>query len=352
MLEMNYQKAVRLFCSTIMRSNRVMAALILSMFASTAVSAPPSGGSTSFDIRAVSLNVLAPVWAIPADYPTQQLCTPYVSGTGLTNYLDKNWRRTKVSNFFKYQVPNADFYTLQETQQSENPLLAAIFDSRKYWYATAYHDISYWSNYFNSSVTGEPNQQSGVAMAVSKQKYSACNFNDVSLTTGNHALVGVCTHTNGKKVRIVSVHFDSDQGGRRGKETNALMDYLNAMGGGPYIDIIAGDFNADTDSGVLKSRMIDQEGFVDVLTATGLGGKPTHPWGTGYYGNQLYSAIDHVVARGANVSPKSSDIHDADLYVTYPATTQSNEVPRQCSTFDYLGTDHFAVEGTIRVQLP
>jgi hypothetical protein len=154
---------------------------------------------------------------------------------------------------------------------------------------------------------------------------------------------------------MVSTHFDSDSGGNRAKESDELVKLLDMA---PFHNAHVCRSSAsarrlqrrDTDTGGLKSRLVDQAGFKDVLRDTGNGGKITHPWSNTYNSNSMWGAIDHIMARGAAaaaVASVSSKVHDGGLFVQYPDGVASNEVPRICSNFDKKGADHFAVEGVI-----
>jgi hypothetical protein len=141
-------------------------------------------------------------------------------------------------------------------------------------------------------------------------------------------------------------------GGRRGGEASALADLLAADNAHPrYVDFVLGDFNADTDSGVIKSRLTDA-GYVEVLKAVGAAGQ-THPWTSSYYRNSEYGDIDHLMVHADASTPTSGVIYSNNLYTLYPAINGqqgiTNENTRICLNLLYTGTDHFPVAGTVLV---
>jgi len=282
----------------------------------------------------VAFNVLAPCWASPAYYPVQ--CTAN---------LDATSRRSLVIQTLK-AIPDVDFYALQETQIDENPHLELGL-GKGYTYFSVYHDDDYWKNWITSN---PPFVRNGVALAVNNRKYDSCEFSALPLGTGNRAAVAICRHRDlNRLVRIASVHFDSDYGGRRGKEAKALINWFTVPGGN-YIDIIAGDFNADTDSGVIQERIM-AAGFKDVLREVGID-ENTHPWTTSYNGNSMWGNIDHVTARGAGISSVAGQVYNNNLWKLYPVLSgkgEPNESNRICANPEIMGSDHFPVQGTIGV---
>jgi hypothetical protein len=111
---------------------------------------------------------------------------------------------------------------------------------------------------------------------------------------------------------------------------------------------VAGDFNTDTDGGVVKSRLLDRPGFVDVHKALGVA-LPTHPWTSSYNSNSMWGIIDHVVARGRSVTPAAAATYDLSVWLAFPVLSgqDANEPPRICATMQGNGADHFAVAGSV-----
>jgi endonuclease/exonuclease/phosphatase family metal-dependent hydrolase len=294
---------------------------------------PSSAVEGDVRIKTVAFNVLAPCWASPTYYPS-----PCAAA------LDADTRRASVLRTLR-ALPDVDAYALQETQIDENPLLAAGL-GRDYTYFAAYHDDTYWSSWITPAPAFARN---GVALAINNKTFDNCTFTDLPLGTGNHAAVAVCRHKALRRlVRIASVHLDSDYGGRRGKEARALAAWFS--GGTNAIDLIAGDLNADTDTGVVQQR-ITAAGFTDVLRAVGVD-ENTHPWTSSYNGNSMFGNIDHVMARGKGVRATGGQVHTNDLWTIHPVlggSGEPNESQRICANLQLTGSDHFPVDGTITV---
>ena len=290
--------------------------------------------ASAVEIKTVAFNVLAPCWASPDYYPEQ--CTAS---------LDATSRRSLVIQTL-VNIPDVDFYALQETQIDENPHLELGL-GRGYTYFSVYHDDDYWEKWITSN---PPFVRNGVAVAVNNRKYDSCEFSAVPLGTGNRAAVAICRHRElNQFVCIASVHFDSNYGGRRGKESKALAAWFTASGGN-YVDIIAGDFNADTDSGVIQERIM-AAGFKDVLREVGID-ENTHPWTTSYNGNSMWGNIDHVMTRGTGIRFVAGQVYNNNLWTLYPVLVgkdEPNEPNLICANLEKTGSDHFPLHGTIHV---
>lgn len=314
---------------TTTRGIATLLALSLFTVAQAVPAAPP------VMIRTVTYNVLAPSWASPSYYPP--MC--------VADLAPDRRRAAVIQNLQLFK--EVDFFALQETQAGENELLAAGLGVGFNYYAT-YHDDTYWASWITQD---PPFVRNGVAIAVNKAKYDNCSFRDVALGTGNRAAIATCRNKAlNRSVRFTSTHLDSDYGGRRGKEAKALGDWYGASAGN-VIDIIAGDFNSDTNSGVVQQRIINR-GFTDVLRAVGIA-ENTHPYTVSYNANSNYGNIDHVVARGAGVVPHSGWVYSNGLWALYPPLNgngEPNESLRICDNLYITGTDHFPVEGVVSVQ--
>lgn len=293
--------------------------------------------ASAVNVTVYAMNILAPCWAAPSYYPAT-----------CANLLDTSSRRGAILYFANNNKNKADFLTFQETQESENEWLRGQLGNQWYYFA-AYHDDTYWASWITEN---PPFERNGVSIAVPKSKYDSCSFMDLPLGTGNHVAIAICRNilTN-KMLRVASVHLDSDYGGRRKKESKSLRAWFGDEPG-VYKDIIAGDFNAATDSGVIQSDLINGARFVDVLTTTG-NPQQTHPYTTSYNSNGMWGPIDHVISRGLNVVPVESKIYDSGLWVTYPtgtgANSDPNEEPRICANLHLIGTDHFYISGKVEI---
>lgn len=282
------------------------------------------------------MNVLAPCWTAPKYYPPS--CWSSYNAT----------RRLSLKIAFLTQnITGADAYALAETQLDENAAIAAALQKKGYKYFSAYHNDAYWSKWITDD---PPFKRNGVSIAVKTKTFDTCQFHDVPLSDdGNHAAIAVCRHKAfNQTVRIASVHFDSDTGGRRGKETEGLRNWLGPSSSA--IDIVAGDFNQDTDTGVVQQSIMSQ-GFFNVLRSANASDQ-THPWGANYYKNSMYGIIDHVIARGSGIRAVEGHVYNMGLWQRYPllgGTGQPNEDNRICACVEENGSDHFAIHGVLLV---
>lgn len=285
-------------------------------------------------IRITAFNVLAPSWAAPSSYAPE--ITP----------LLRPWqtRLNKTMNYVVNNMLDADFLTFQETEVTINSYISERL-GMKYEYISVFHDDSYWGSYIR---VDPPFARNGVSIAVNKEKYDQCVYTDLALETGNHCIIATCRNKLlNRWIRVASVHFDSDTGGNRGKESKNLVKYLD---GEHNLTIISGDFNADTDQGVIKQRVTDA-GFEDVFKTLGNNNR-THPFSKSYYGNDIYGKLDHIVVRGQSYTPTNCKVHDNDLFVLFPNTQQlaePNETPRVFANMQLVGSDHFPIEATLLV---
>jgi len=298
------------------------------------------GGGSSANVKIAAFNVLAPCWASPSYYPTT--CAPLLAP----------WqtRINRCTTFVKKTFLDVDVITFQETEATINPTLAAALGNGFQVYH-AFHDDDYWSKWVT---TDPPFARNGVSIGVSKTKYDQMSFKDIALGTGCHAGVVTCRHiTVNRWFRFVSCHFDSDSGGRRGKEAQTLVETLDADKTRPYVDVIAGDLNADSKVGVIKSRITDN-GFLDVLRAMGIE-ENTSPYSTSSNGNSMWGNIDHIMVRGERFNAVAAKIHSFNLWTTFPVLGGQpgieNENLRITKNMELTGSDHFAVEGVFSVSL-
>lgn len=294
---------------------------------------------TSTTIRIGSFNVLAPSWAANSSYAEE------------VSYLLTPWeaRLNRSMNYVTSSLVNdTDFLAFQETEITINGYIANRLNVSVFEYVSVFHDDDYWGSYIKID---PPFNRNGVSIAVNKMKYSNCSYTDLALGTGNHALVALCYNKIlSRWIRVVSVHFDSDTGGNRGKESKAVVDYIDNNMISGALNIIAGDYNADTDQGVIKQRITDA-GFIDVFKVLG-DNNHTHPFSTSYYNNNIYGLLDHITVRGQAFDVKSVKVHNNDLFTIYPDLSQRgepNETPRVVSNMQLVGSDHFPIEAILEV---
>ncbi len=270
------------------------------------------------EIDVISFNVLAPCWASPTHY------TPAVAP-----YLDRVSRRQHIIDFLNSVADKADIIALQETTQVEfNYFKQAL--AAKFFAFQVYHDSQYWSSWITPDVPWEPN---GVAIFIKKSSFTNVSFRDLALTQdGNHAAYfeGIQQRT-GMTVRAASVHLDNDSAANRPRELKSLMGVMKLDT--TSRDIIAGDFNYDTQSGALKNILLKNR-FSDALFALHHD-EPTHPFDVD--GGRNSEILDHVVIR--NLIPLAGHVFNFNLWKRYP----HDENSRVIENLKISGSDHFPI---------
>jgi len=285
-------------------------------------------------VKVLAFNVLAPSWADASLYPST-----------CSNLLPEPARTQRTASWItSNNLLGYDAFAFQETESLTNGALKAAL-GKSFSFFQVNHADSYWASYI--TVT-PPFASNGVAIAVNQNKYDHCVYVDKPISdSGNHAAIAICHHkVLNRWFRFASVHLDSDYGGRRGKEANGLGDYLAAENThSNYVDVIAGDFNADTDSGVLNQRFTTN-GFTDLGHALG-STAATHPWSSSYNRNSQWAILDHVIVKGTGTAAAAYNVFSSNLYTLYPGS--ANENTRICLNLDYTGADHFPVSGSFTV---
>jgi len=212
--------------------------------------------------------------------------------------------------------------------------------SEEFQYFSVYHDDDYWAKYVTHD---RPYCRNGVAIALRKSAFDHATFVDFELGTGNHAAVAVCRHiATDKWFRIVSVHFELDDMSVRDQEVRAVASYLRpGTQHGIYIDVIAGDFNSDLDD-VMRAEFIDR-GFIDAHIEVN-NAMATHPEMIGD------DVIDHILVRGKATETVEARTHSGDIMTSHPLNSDEHRAERLCRCLEFNGSDHFAIEATIRVE--
>ena len=298
-------------------------ALLMTFAISGAHAAPPVNDT----LKVVSFNILAPCWADPTLYP---------AGAGV--YLDRTYRQGKIINYLKSRS-TADIITLQEVNTPEfNAINNAL--KKNYVGFQSFHSPTYWSQWITVNPPWEPN---GNAVFLKKSKFTNIVFSDVALsTTGNHASLVTAKHTaTNKNIRAVSLHLDSDRPQNRDREFKALLALMPPLAN--TTDIVAGDFNIDINNTGLQND-VTSAGFTNVLGSLGID-EPTSPYSSTYYGHTPFGALDFILARKA--TPIDGAIISNGLYITFP-DLQDDEA-RIIEHMKITGSDHFAVEGTVKI---
>jgi endonuclease/exonuclease/phosphatase family metal-dependent hydrolase len=113
-------------------------------------------------------------------------------------------------------------------------------------------------------------------------------FSDLALGTGNHTafLEGV-HNTSGRRLRIASLHLDSDRNNDRLRELRTVVAAAPVAAGA--VDVLCGDFNEDSVVGS-ASGLLARNHYLDVLAALG-NREPTHPWSTTYYMSARWAVV-------------------------------------------------------------
>ena len=279
----------------------------------------PAGAPT---LRVVDFNVLAPVWASPVWYPE-----------GMDpSLLDTVYRRALITSFLSSRAATTDVFCLQEVQESELPFFLAALGPR-FVGAISHNDPDWWENWLVLEIPWAPN---GTAVIVKRSSLSG-RFEDLAISDdGNHALLFEGTYRpTGARMRVASVHLDSDSESNRVREARSLLEQMPEDAAAT--DIACGDMNQDTERGSL-SNLLGSAHFVNVLAALG-NREPTHPWSTTYYASDKWAILDHVLVRHG--VPLGGDVLDFGVW------SITDQVARIEANFRNTGSDHFPLEASI-----
>jgi endonuclease/exonuclease/phosphatase family metal-dependent hydrolase len=283
-------------------------------------------------VKIGSFNILAPSWASPSYYPA------HAHG----HLFPSEKRIDRVIHFLLTHVRNADVLALQETEQDLERRISQLL-ADKYEFHSAYHDDTYWAKWITSDRAFRRN---GVAIALKKGVFDHVTPVDLSLGTGNHALVLIAHHVAlDQWFRIISVHFELDDIKIRKNEVEALSNYLRpGSSSNIYIDVVAGDFNSDIDSDEFLCYLMDH-GFRDVHRVLDEA-SATHPEKLGD------DVIDHILVRGNHVEPISASVHSGDIMDIHPERTEDHKDQRLARCLEFNGSDHFAIDATLFISSP
>lgn len=284
-----------------------------------------TGARKSNSIRVMSFNILAPCWASSVYYPE--------STAPLLNRLI---RRQTIIDLLKNNQSTVDVFALQEVSQIEfNYIKEAL--SLTHIGFQANHSPAYWLNWITSDIPWELN---GNAIFVKRDRFSTVSFEDFPASgSGNHAALftGTIKNADGRTVRIASVHLDSDHAYNRKNEMSAVLTKWLPLNNST--DIIAGDFNTETDATNIQSDL-KKAGYFDLLEILGKA-EQTHPWTSKYYGADNWGIIDHIVSRGS--TPVDGSVMNFNLFNLYP----NDEEMRINRNLQLSGSDHFPITGTM-----
>jgi endonuclease/exonuclease/phosphatase family metal-dependent hydrolase len=303
-------------------------------------------------VNIVTFNMLAPVFAHPSDYPEGS--GPLLDTAARGPVLRGMVAGLAANLFQDRRFLQADVIALQEVQPET---LAALFEfgglpPSDWLYFHVAHREDYWSSYYTTDrdeleeAPWTANFRGhGNALLIRRAAFDVPAGYPFTATLntddGNRSPV-FAGSIGGRPVRISSVHFDSDVAGRRRSEMLSHFAQLPPVAG--TVDIVAGDFNTDTDTGNTQDE-VRRAGFVNGLFRVG-GKDSTQPYSTQYYASSNWVSLDHVLVRGA--TPLEGRIHSNGLFQRFPRKATSgqrdeNEDARVLAALGEIGADHFPV---------
>lgn len=278
-------------------------------------------------LSVLSLNILAPNFALPKYYPP-----------GMSNVLDHDYRRQATTRFLLNIKEMYDILAFQEVthgQQAQScgctydeyTHLKELLDDE--FFSMFYsHDKHYWNDYGGYVPNGN-------ALFFRRSTFSEPEWSDIPLHTGNHAILGEVTHLpTMRKLRVLNIHLDSEyEANRRRELSNALR---NIQPNTEYIDIITGDFNMES-----------SDSCYDLIRQTGFRGFDHK---TPTFSFMMDRPIDHIVYRdlcGCNIIPIMSKckVLDAGLWDKFPRLDIIDIFAgaRLKACIDLYGSDHIPV---------
>lgn len=292
-------------------------------------------------LKVVSFNILADCWAHPKWYDGNFL-----------DQLSTEYRYPRVRKLIAAfaEEQGVDLFLLQETQPAQVEDLFAIGGLKKNdWHVYHVpHDQDYWKSWWitdPAEIELAPwtanHLDHGVSILAKKSSFTDVAFSKILCSTGNHQAKLSATW-NGKKLYFISIHYDSDSATNRQKELEVTLSFV----GDCDSCLIGGDFNIDTNSANLRSRIVANN-FLDAFYELKIS-EPTHPFSTQYYRSFNWSTIDHFLVR--NFVPQlPSYVADGDLFERFPVKPPpQDEKGRIQANFDQSGSDHFPIFLTIQ----
>lgn len=286
----------------------------------------------------LSFNILAPHFASPSYYPP-----------GMDKPLAQCYRRRATRRFLSQIKQSCDILAFQEVThgtKSPDPLpgcklspvsfdeysdLIELLDDT--FTGMFYpHDPNYWSEYG----TYVPN---GNALFFRRDVFSDPVWTNISLKTGNHAVLGEVTHLcSGQKFRVLNIHLDSESDKRRHCELMTALSYLSDTR--DITDIILGDFNMGASDPYFS--VVCQAGFRDVMKDVKVN-TPTFS----FMSNE---PIDHIIYRDRSQSAiipiiGKSRVLDNGIWDKYPRLGPLDIFAgaRVRACLDTYGSDHLSV---------
>ena len=283
----------------------------------------------------LSFNILAPHFANPSHYPP-----------GMSDALSQEYRRNHTTRFLTQMKELCDIIGFQEVTHGDrdHPCSYDEFTylidllGEEFIGMFQSHEPHYWSDYGRYVPIGN-------ALFFRRSVFSEPSWYDVSLRTGNHAILAEVTHlTSMQKIRILNVHFDSESHTQRNRELTMALSSLPSKCG--TIDIILGDFNMEISDSAFGQ--IKRTAFRDVLSDVNIK-DPTFSFMTD-------EPIDHIVYRDSSCSGIipircRTRIFGNDLWNKYPKLgiidIFAGSRLKEC--LDLYGSDHFPILATFMI---
>ena len=324
-------------------------------------------------LSVATFNVLAPCYAQPSwYYPSSE------------PYMNTEFRRNRILQFLD-SIKDYDIIGLQEvtddtidnvggiayTREGEFKYFASFLTKTHHAFFAS-HDRKYWASYFsNNPMSPYAWIKNGNVLFLKRSTFHHVTFSDVALGKGgNHAAMATCTHrASGRKMRVMSVHLDSDIGGNRQSEWESIKTLL--PDNPSLVDLVIGDFNANTQTGILAADFANfnddgeagkfKNALLKITNDTGVMiYEQTHPFTSTFNDRHLHEKIDHIVYRYGlmpsniyysgvglygTVEGTQSGVIDNNLWVVRPDTRPPgydlNEELRINTNFDHVGSDHY-----------
>lgn len=332
-------------------------------------------------LNVVTLNTLAPCFAQPSWHYPSNLA-----------FLDDEFRRDRILSFLE-SVKEHDVIALQEVTDDFSENVNGIVYTRKGNYnifaekmsKTHYtffvsHERQHNASYFSTNpLSPYAWIRNGNVLFLKRNTFSNVLFDDQKLGKGgSHAAIATGIHrASGRRMRIMSVHLDTDIGGNRLHEWESIKTLLPDN---PSItDLILGDFNTNTQTGILKNDFatFNAEGevskfknaLVKVSKDTGMNiYEQTHPWTTMAHERRSSEKSSHIVYRyglepsniyysglskHGTIEGTLTGVIDSNLWILAPDTRppgyDQNEEIRVNSNLSVFGTDHFPVVARLNI---
>lgn len=305
-------------------------------------------------ITLCTFNVLAPIFADPESYP--ESVTPLLATTPRSLVVRSRLAALASDAYLNgSNVPVSAFF-LQETQISfvQTFFEAGGLNAADWSVFTASNDNNYWSSYYETdpeklaaypwlAQTGDH----GNTILLRSAHFTNIQHTVISTADSGGKANQLVANYNSKVLRFTNVHFDSDNAGKRRRETESVFQQCPLTSG--TVDIIGGDLNTNTDTGNIQTDLL-VEGFTNVIYSLGKKDR-TQPYRQIYYSSLNWSSLDHFLMRSC--SAVDGYIVNLGLWDTYPihitGDKDDNQDARLAAALTGNGADHFPVVVTLEL---